>query len=69
MKDVNLNSGIIYLVDDLPQETKKLMVLYDNRGWAIRCYDKHGNKLTTMIPDDRLGSSDADTHLVRQENL
>ena len=69
MKGVNLNSGIIYLMDDFPEKTKKLMIMVDDRGWAIRCYDSDGKKLTTMVPDETLGASGVDVHLVRQERI
>lgn len=70
MRDITLNSKIIRL-KDLPKSTTKIMIMYDERGWAIRCYDDSGvnNKLTTMIPDDRLGDSGSDITLVPKEQL
>lgn len=51
MRDIELNSPILRLVD-FPKETTKIMIMYDNRGWAIRCYNDIGgdNKITTMVP-------------------
>lgn len=70
MRDVNLNSGILRLID-FPTNTTKIMILYDDRGWAIRCYDDSGvnNKITTMLPDDRFGDSGSDITLVPYEQL
>ena len=47
------------------------MILYDDRGWAIRCYNDNGNnnKITTMIPDDKLSDSASDITLVPREQL
>lgn len=73
MSDINLNSPVLRL-KDFPPDTDKIMILYDERGWAIRCYgdkEKYGdnNKLTTMIPDGRLGDSDSDITLVPREQV
>ena len=70
MTDVNLNSGILRL-QDFPKDTTKIQILYDERGWAIRCYSDEGtdNKITTMVPDDRLGENGVSSTLVRRETL
>jgi len=70
MRDITLNSNIIRL-KDLPEATTKIMIMYDERGWAIRCYDDSGvnNKLTTMIPDDKYGDTGSDITLVPKEQL
>lgn len=70
MSDINLKSSILRLAD-FPSETTKIMILHDDRGWAIRCYSDAGanNKITTMVPDDRIGDSGSDVTLVRREQL
>lgn len=70
MRDIELNSPVLRL-KDFPPETTKIMIMYDTRGWAIRCYDDsgHNNKLTTMVPDERLGDTGSDITLVPREQL
>lgn len=70
MRDIELNSPVLRLVD-FPKETTKIMIMYDNRGWAIRCYNDDGvnNKITTMVPDERLGDTGRDITLVPREQL
>lgn len=71
MSDITLNSGILRLVD-FPKETTKIMILFDDRGWAIRCYDadeEQSTKITTMIPDRSRAGSGSDITLVRKETL
>jgi hypothetical protein len=71
MSNIILNSGVLRLVD-FPKETTKIMILYDERGWAIRCYDaddQQSTKITTMVPDRRMSGSENDVTLVRKESL
>lgn len=68
MQDVNLQSSVLRL-NDFPRETKKIMIMIDQRGWAIRCYNEAGEKLTTMVKDERLGDSESDATLVPREQL
>jgi len=68
MRDIQLNSKILRL-KDFPTETAKIMVMYDERGWAIRCYNDIGNKITTLIPDERVADSGSDVTLVPREQL
>lgn len=53
MRDIELSSKVIS-VKDMPKETDRIMVVYDNRGWAIRCYDKNGSKLITLVDPGNL---------------
>lgn len=70
MRDIALHSKVLRL-KDFPSETTKIMILYDERGWAIRCYHDNGphNKITTMVPDKRLADSGSDITLVPREQL
>jgi len=54
MRDINLQSTVLTL-EDFPQDTRKVMFLYDDRGWALRCYNENGDKLTTLIFTDKQG--------------
>ena len=68
MKDINLQSGV-YTLHDLPEKTSKVMFIYDERGWAIRCYDSDGNKITTMVVNDKMGDSGSIGTLTPYEQL
>lgn len=68
MRDINLNSKVLR-ISNMPKQTEKIMVLYDDRGWAIRCYDKDGNKITTMVTDKTLDDSSSDYTLVPKEQI
>lgn len=57
MRDINLQSAVL-TIDGYPSETKKVMFLYDDRGWAMRCYDASGNKLVTLVSTDKVGLAD-----------
>lgn len=67
MRDIKLESCVMD-IDGMPGGTHKVMFVYDTRGWAIRCYDEDGNKLTTMIPDPGVSEySNGSIKLVRRE--
>lgn len=68
MRDIELNSRVLR-IDSMPKDTTKIMIMYDERGWAIRCYNEPGDKLTTLVPDKRLGDSSSDETLVPIEEL
>ena len=52
MGDIRLESAVMP-IDGWPGGTKKIMLMYDTRGWAIRCYSENGKKLLTMVMDER----------------
>ena len=69
MRDIELESAVLN-IKDLPGGTKKVMLMYDSKGWAIRCYDEDGDKITTMVPDDTLDEfGDKTLTLVPAEQL
>lgn len=68
MKDINLQSGV-FTLHDLPENTTKVMFLYDERGWAMRCYNSDGDKITTMVINERMGDSGSVGTLVPNEQL
>ena len=53
MRDIELNSCVMS-INGWPAGTHKIRILYDSRGWAIRCYDEDGNKLVTMVTDTEI---------------
>lgn len=54
MRDIELNSSVLAL-EGFPAATRRVMFMYDSRGWAMRCYDKDGNKLTTLVFTEKIG--------------
>lgn len=66
MTDINLQSAVLTL-DGFPAETRRVMFIYDNRGWGIRCYDKNGTKITTLIFTDKEGDETTEGTLHPEE--
>lgn len=66
MRDINLNS-LPMRIEAWPPSTASLQILYDNRGWAIRCYDDKGAKITTLVPGKKCHDGSHQTLVPREQ--